>query len=201
MNVEWLTSRAALISAVGTFLLGVAALWEQLRATRSKRNKILVFIWILFLGFSFIVFAARLSSRRNPPSGQSVEIIYPQDGQRVDRRIEVHGKEKNMPSGREVWVFVKSAKSDYYLYLASSSDPSAEEWRTQICVGQPESDETEFTILACPVERQARGIFLEDHRPPCEKRISQLPSTIRMAECSKKTVYLEPQTLPPIEKK
>jgi len=131
----------------------------------------------------------------------SVEIIYPRDGQSVDRRIVVHGKKQNPPSDREVWVFVKSAKSDYYLYPTSSSDPSGEEWQTQICMGQPGSDETNFTIFACPVEPQTRGIFLEDHRPSCEKRILELPSTVRMAECSKRSVYLEPQVSPPVERK
>ncbi|HXC43047.1 MAG TPA: hypothetical protein VNY51_05940 [Candidatus Dormibacteraeota bacterium] len=130
-----------------------------------------------------------------------VEIVYPLDGQRVDRRIEVHGKKQGLSADREVWVFVKSAKTDYYPYPTSSSDPSGEKWQAEVCVGQPESSETEFTISACPVEPQARGILLEDHRLPCEKSLRQLPSTIQMSECSKRTVYLEPPTSPPIERK
>ena len=144
---------------------------------------------------------AEVASDRLAALRPSVEIIYPQDGQRVDRTVAVHGKKQGLSADREVWVFVKSAKSDYYLYPTSSSDPSGVEWQAEVCVGQPESSEVEFTIFACPVEPQARGILLEDHRLPCEKSLRQLPSTTQLSECSKKTVYLEPQTSPPIERK
>src|ERR1700730_5431561 len=122
----------------------------------------------------------------------SVEITYPRDKQQVDRMLDVHGKGQGMLTDQEIWVFVKSANSDYYLYPTSSSDPSGEDWQARVCVGQVEGGDTEFTIFACPVESQAQGIFLEDHRLLCEKQIPQLPSTVRLTNCSKKTVYLEP---------
>ena len=135
---------------------------------------------------------AEVASDRLAASSPSIEITYPQDQQRIDGRIEVHGKMQNMPTDQKVWVFVKSADSDYYLYPTSSSDPSGSDWQSNVCVGKEDTAETEFTIFACPAEPQAQGIFLEDRRPPCEKRISQLPSTVRLADCSKKTVYVKP---------
>ena len=195
MNAGWLKDEAAFIAALGTLLVGIAALLAQIRTTKRK-NRILFSIGVLSLAFSSVVFFARLSSRKDLPS---VEITYPQKGQSVERTIDVHGRKRNMPQDREVWVFVKSAKTDYHLYPTSSSDPSGEGWQADVCVDHPESSETEFTIFACPVEPQARGILLEDHRLPCEKSLRQLPSTIQMSECSKRTVYLEPQTSPPVE--
>jgi len=67
MNFEWLNSAAALITAFGTLLAGMAVLWPNLKKARGGRPKTLVLAGVLLVTFSGIVFAVRWISQKNQP--------------------------------------------------------------------------------------------------------------------------------------
>jgi hypothetical protein len=67
MGFEWLNSAAALITAFGTLLMGIAALWPLLRKAPGTRQRTMVFAGVLLLTFSGIVFAVRWISAKNQP--------------------------------------------------------------------------------------------------------------------------------------